>query len=166
MGVLKHFAPWDTFCSGGEGVLNYLEPKIYKDFEWYQVFIIKYFKYFEIFWSKKSDKKIHTQFSLPKCFNISMLSTTDAYFYNLPVKIGSISFFSSSDTLNIHNFLRCYAIDINSSFNLFLSALRFSNLLCQEKSLIWTMVSGSFKISFKNTHFITKNATLLESSLK
>ena len=52
MGVLKHFAPWDTFCSGRGGrggVLNYLEPKIYKDFEWYQVIIIKYFKYFEIF---------------------------------------------------------------------------------------------------------------------
>ena len=51
MGVLKHFAPWDMFCSGegGGGGIKLFGAQNYKDFEWYQVFIIKYFKYFEIF---------------------------------------------------------------------------------------------------------------------
>ena len=73
MGVLKHFAPVDTFRSGGiekfcprghilvwrywkilpPGLLKNFESKIYKDFELYQVFMQNWFKYFETFWSKK-----------------------------------------------------------------------------------------------------------------
>ena len=59
------------------------------------------------------------------------------------VEIGYISFFSSSDTHQPHHLLRCHVTGINSSFNSFLSALPFSNLACQAKSLIRTMVSGS-----------------------
>ena len=59
------------------------------------------------------------------------------------VKIGYISFFSSSDTHQPHHLLRCHVTGINSSFNSFLSALRFPNIVCQAKSLIRTMVSRS-----------------------
>ena len=44
-------------------------------------------------------------------------------------------FFSSSDTHQSHHLLRCHATGINSSFNSFLSALRFSKLICQAKKL-------------------------------
>ena len=46
-----------------------------------------------------------------------------------PQLIGSISFLSSSDMKKLHHLLACHAIRINSSFNCFLSALRFSNLI-------------------------------------
>ena len=45
------------------------------------------------FWAKNLEKKIYTQFSLPKCLNISILCTTDAHFYNPSVKISYVSFF-------------------------------------------------------------------------
>ena len=43
--------------------------------------------------TKKSDKKIHAEFSVPERFNTPMLYTTDAHFYNSLVKIESTSFF-------------------------------------------------------------------------
>ena len=43
-------------------------------------------------------KLFHTQFPVPKCFNTSILYSTDAHFYNPSVKIGSISFSPSSNT--------------------------------------------------------------------
>ena len=64
-----------------------------------------------------------------------MLYTTNAHFCNLLVKIGFISFYSSPDTQKLHHLLGCHATGINSSF-IFLRALRFSNLICQAKSLI------------------------------
>ena len=64
---------------------------------------------------KKLDKKIHTQFSVPKYFDISILYTTEIGFYNPLVEVGSISFFSSSDTQKFHHILGCQATGINSS---------------------------------------------------
>ena len=50
--------------------------------------------------------------------------------YNSPINIRYISFFSCSDTHQFHHLLGCNATGINSSFNSFLSALCFSNLIC------------------------------------
>ena len=47
-------------------------------------------------------------------------------------------FFSSSDTKKIHHLLGCHASGINSSFNSFFSALRFSNLICLTKKAVLT----------------------------
>ena len=44
-------------------------------------------------------------------------------------------FFSYSGMQKFHHLLECHATSINSLFNSFLSALSFSNLICQAKSL-------------------------------
>ena len=78
-----------------------------------------------------------------KCLKISQFYTSDANVYSSSVKIGSISFFSSSNMHQSHNLFGCHAAGMNSSFNSSLSALPFSNLVCQAKSLTWIIVSGS-----------------------
>ena len=50
-----------------------------------------------------------------KCFNTSILYTTETHFYNSTIKIVSISFFSSSGRQKFHHLLGCHVIDINSS---------------------------------------------------
>ena len=50
-------------------------------------------------------------------------------------KIGSIFFSSFFRHPKFHHFLECHTTNIDSSFNSFLSALYFSNLICQAKSL-------------------------------
>ena len=45
------------------------------------------------------------------------------------------SFFSSTDMEKFHHLVRYHATSINSSFSLLLRTLRFSNLICQAKSL-------------------------------
>ena len=67
-----------------------------------------------------------------KCFNTPMLYNTNAHFYNPSVRIGSISFFSSSNKQKFHHLLVCHSTGINSSFN----------LIFQTKSLIKIIVSG------------------------
>ena len=73
-----------------------------------------------------------------KCFNTANLYTTGTLFYNSSINIGSISFFSSSDMHQTHHLLGCHATGINSSYNSFLGALRFSNLICQDKKAVLT----------------------------
>ena len=91
--------------------------------------------------------------SSTKCFNASMLYTTDIlfnkmfqylymvycqpHFYNYSINIGSIYFFSSSDMNQSHNLIECHAIGINSSLICIVSSLRFSNLMCLIKKLSW-----------------------------
>ena len=58
--------------------------------------------------------------------------------FNFSINIGSISFFSSSDTHQSHHLLVCHATGINSSFNSFLSASHFSNLVCLIKKAVLT----------------------------
>ena len=78
-----------------------------------------------------------------------------------------------------HDLLGCHAIGINSSFNSFLSDLRFSNLICQAKSLIWMIVSGSsatwlvssrliniIKIYTTNTRLITRKYSITRIFIK
>ena len=67
----------------------------------------------------KSDKKIHIQFSVPKCANTLRLYTTNIQFYNSSIKIGSTSFFSSSDKHQPHHLLACHTTGINASFIFF-----------------------------------------------
>ena len=63
-----------------------------------------------------------------KCFNTLILYTTDTHIYHCSIKIGSISFFSSSDTPEFHHFLGCHTTSINSSLIFLLSVLHFSNM--------------------------------------
>ena len=61
--------------------MKHLESKSEKDFELYQVFMYNFL--YEIILNiltKKSDKKIHTQVSVPKCFNTDILYAIDAHF--------------------------------------------------------------------------------------
>ena len=148
-GILKNFAHWVIFWSGSierfcpqrhvlawgywsilsPEVLKHFEPKIFKHCELYQVYILNCFQYFETFWPKTQTRKfVHNFLSQ----NVSPLSKNWFYF-----------FFSSFDTQKFHHLLGCHAISINFSCNSFLSALRFSNLICQAKSLIRIIVSGS-----------------------
>lgn len=71
--------------------------------------------------------------SLPQeaeCFNTTHLYNTDANLYNSSINTESFSFFSSSDTRQSQNLLGCHTTGINSSFDSFLSVLRFPNLVC------------------------------------
>ena len=61
--------------------------------------------------------------------------TINPIFYNSAISIRSISFFSASDMHQSHHLSGWHMIGINSSFNSFLSALRFLNLIRQSKSL-------------------------------
>ena len=70
-----------------------------------------------------------------KCLNTPHLYTTDAL-YNSSINVGSISFCSSSDKHQSHHLFGCHATGINYSFNSFLRALRFSNLICQDKKAV------------------------------
>ena len=78
-----------------------------------------------------------------KCFNTPNLYTTDMHFYNSLINIGSITFFSSSYMHQSHHLSRCHATGIKSSLNSFLNSCGFVNLICQAKSLIRIIVSGS-----------------------
>ena len=78
-----------------------------------------------------------------KCFNTSrgeMFQYPPIVYYrrtlyNSSINIGSISFFLSTDTRQSHHLLGCHVTSMNSSFNSFLRALRFSDLICQVKGL-------------------------------
>ena len=118
---------------------------------------------------------LRTQFSTER-FNTSIFYTTSTHFYNSLINTGSISFFSSFDMHLSHHLLGCHPIDLNSSFNIFLSSLRFSKFICLAESLIRIMVSGSYSskllilillISVLRTLFsLQENMALPESSLK
>ena len=88
IGVLKNLLPWDISWSGA---LKYFSSW---NIEKWRI-VLNILKHSD---QKNLTKKIHTQFSVPKCINTPILYATDAHFYNPAVKIGSISFFSSSDT--------------------------------------------------------------------
>ena len=94
-----------------------------------------------------------------KCPNTLVLYTTNTHFHNSLINIGSVSFFSSSDTQQSHHLLGCHAIGINFSFNYFLSVLPFSNLICPAKSLI--IVSGS-----SSSWLVSPRLVLLRSILR
>ena len=68
-----------------------------------------------------------------KCFNTPILYTTDTHFYKPSIKIGSISFFLSSEEQKFRHLLGCHALGIRSSLSF---SLRFSNSICQDKRLI------------------------------
>ena len=123
---IEKFWSWDIVWSEGiknlclQECWNILSPKFIEILNYIKsLCIIFYAKLifvlnFETFWSKKSEKKIHTQFFIQKCFNTPVLYTTNAHFYNPSVKIGSISFLSSSDRQNLHHLLGCHATGIGS----------------------------------------------------
>ena len=126
------------------------------------IFILNCFKYFETSWRKKSDKKIHTQFFVPKYFNTSILQTTNPYFYNPSVKIGSISFFSSFDIRKFHHLLACHNTGINS-LHLLKSFAFFKFNMPSQKSdndnstrIIFITIIIKINIYIKNTNFTTE----------
>ena len=65
------------------------------------------------------------QYIKTKCFNSTILYTTDALFYNSSVQIGSSSFFSSFDMQKFHYLLGCYAAGSNSFFIFFFKFFAF-----------------------------------------
>ena len=80
---------------------------------------------------------------MTKCLGTSKLYTIDAHWKHYSIKIGSISFLSTSDMQKFHHLLGCHSVGINSSLIFYLSALRFLNLLCQAKNLVRIIVSES-----------------------
>ena len=54
-----------------------------------------------------------------KCFNTPHLYTTNPDFYHSSIKIGSTSFFSSSDMHQSYNLFECHTTATNSSLKFF-----------------------------------------------
>ena len=92
-------------------------------------------------------KKMEILAKISELYQVSRCSQNTLILYTLKVllgKNGSISFFSSSGKNQSYQLLGCHTITINSSLMFFynslliyfLSSLRFSNLICQAKSLI------------------------------
>ena len=89
--------------------------------------------------------------------------TANTHFYNSSINMGSVCFFSLSDTQQSHHLLGCHATRINSSSNFFLS---FSNLICLTKTLSWlekklkqfAWKKSFFLIVIKITVFIAINS--------
>ena len=82
---------------------------------------------------------------LPNCILLTQSSakfshTLDfillTHFYNSSINIGSVSFFSRSETHQSHHLLGCHATGINSLLIYFLNALCFSNLICLIKAVL------------------------------
>ena len=72
---------------------------------------------------------------------LNYIKKQNVLFFSLYTLIALLSknwfyfFFLSSDIQKFHHLLGCHAIGINSSLVFFLTALRFSCLLCQAESL-------------------------------
>ena len=81
-------------------------------------------------------------------------------FITLQIKIGSVSFFSSSDMHQFHHLSGCHATGINSSRNSILSYLRFLELICQAKSLVRIIVSGLLSSSKLSSRLILLRSIL------
>ena len=137
-------------------VLAHFEFKIHKDFKIISRFyVLNCLKYFSIYIlgqnvPKKINKK-NFEHIKSSCiifcakmtrYSQRILNYSKSLSQNFPILSNcillmySISFLSSSDMQTYHHLQGCQATSINFSFNSFLSALRFSNLICQAKSLI------------------------------
>ena len=137
LGVLKHSVPWDIFWSGGLRLLKHFEPKVYKDFELHQVFILNWFKYFETFYPKNIRKENSDMIFCPKMFQYPHIVYYRHTLLQPLSKIRFYIFFSFSDMQKFDHLLVCHAIDINWLLISFLSALHFSNLICPAKKTPW-----------------------------
>ena len=118
-----------------------------------------YAKLIKNIWTRKPDNKIHTQFFVPRFFNTPISYTTNTHFYNPLVKIVSTTFFSSSGMQKFHHLKGCHAIDINSLFHSFLSALHFLNLICL------TLKAVLIRLKIRIT-FVIKKLFQLETKFK
>ena len=87
--------------------------------------IVNFYKDFSIIsslhvFSVPKRQDIHKYFwTISNLCVAKFFNTTDAHSNYFSVKIGSISYFSSSDIQKFHHLLGCHAISINSSFNSF-----------------------------------------------
>ena len=99
------------------------------------------------------------------------------HFYNSSIKIGSISFFSSSDTQKFHHLLGCHNTDINSSVILFKCFAFFKLNMPSQKSdmndsirIIFILISNVkhniIKIYIKNTHYVTNKYNIFRIFIK
>ena len=118
-----------------------------------------YAKLVKNIWTRKPDNKIHTQFFVPRFFNTPISYTTNTHFYNPLVKIVSTTFFSSSGMQKFNHLKGCHAIDINSLFHSFLSALHFLNLICL------TLKAVLIRLKIRIT-FVIKKLFQLETKIK
>ena len=111
---------------------------------------------------------ILTTHSLTKCFNTTIVYTTDTHFFNSSMNIGYISFFAISDTQKSHDLL---GTNINSSLIFFIYFYFFKlftffkfNMASQKSDknnsikIIFLIISitkiNIIKIYIKNTHSI------------
>ena len=99
------------------------------------------------------------------------------HFYNSSIKIGSISFFSSSDTQKFNHLLGCHTTDINSSVILFKCFAFFKLNMPSQKSdmndsirIIFILISNVnhniIKIYIKNTHYVTNKYNIFRIFIK
>ena len=101
------------------------------------------------FWTISSVKqttysqKISELYQVAKCSNTLKLYTLKVL---KSIKVGSISFFLIFWNAKFCHFLGCYLIGINSSLIFFLSALRFSNLICQAKILTTCLTRNLYQL--------------------
>ena len=65
-----------------------------------------------------------------------MLYTTETHFYNSSVKIGSVSFFISSDMQKLHHLLGCHTIGINSALIFFKCFAFFKFNMLDKKAVL------------------------------
>ena len=129
------------------GYWNILSPKFIRFLNYIKSLCIIFMLNWFIFFIQKSGNFLLKNVSIPsdqnmsrqtKCFYNNILHTTDARFYISSVKIGSISFFSSSDKRQFHHLFGCQAIGINSVFNFFFQWFSFFKFnVLDEKKLFW-----------------------------
>ena len=110
-----------------------------------------------------------------KSLNTHILCTIEVHQKHYSVKIGSVSFFSSSDMRKFHQRLRCHTISINSSFDWFFTFFTFtmpSQTFEKNNSIrtIFFVISiikiNIIKIYTKNTHFITARCDITRIFIK
>ena len=114
-------------------------------------------KKFELCQNNQIFRKISEIYQVAKCSNSLKL-------YKLKVLLSKNwfhFFFSSSDMQKLHHLSGYHPIGINSLVNSFLSALTFSNLICQAKILTRMIVSGS-----SSSQLVSPTLILLRSILR
>ena len=100
MRILKHFES-RTYV-GLKVFLKYLSRKF--------INILNYIKSLYYVDLKYFDQRFRQKNSYTKCFNSSILYTTETHFYNSTIKNEAISFSASSETQKFHHLLGCHVL--------------------------------------------------------
>ena len=147
--------------------LNYSQKNWTRDILNYNMCEIVLNNYKYIFWYKcfKIRKENNLNYINYKNVLIPPFCILPTNFYNPSINIGSISFFSSSDTHQSHHLFGCHATGINSSINFFKCFTFFKFNMPKQKSDMINSIRiisiniiiakvNAIKIYIKNTNFI------------